>query len=357
MPRGDAVVDPYVRLLPYGPIGSKKSLLAYKAAEAGFNVLVLDGDASSHIKHLVSPAARKRLHFISCKDSLQTPWFARTVIKLSSGQPLIWDDTMNWIKAIETPIDPTHQYYALELKKMNKNWVLVLDSITALVTSLNTQFYLETNLDIENPSVKPGFDGYNWSLRWMHLLTTRMKSWPCHVIMTAHEQVVDLTRKVQGKKPGETMAIPTGQQHVQMIGTSKDQARTMGTNFSDVLHHYFVGDKICVSTKPSADHEGKARLVFDDAEWEKMQFKRFADVLGIVPDDNLGDGVKYYEPGELNKQYAIISNAAIAASAPAAFSFNADKLDSKIEIPPLGAAAADGNAPAAMKLDLSGKGK
>ena len=70
MPELDTSLDEQIRLrlLLYGPAKTKKTWLAGTAAEAGFNVLLLDNEQGAGILRNLSPEARKRIYRIDIQD-------------------------------------------------------------------------------------------------------------------------------------------------------------------------------------------------------------------------------------------------------------------------------------------------
>ena len=86
-----------LRELPFGPSQTKKTLWSGKAAEAGFNVCLLDGDGHYQILNTLTDEAKKRVHIIRGVDKLMKPQFGILVCHVFRGLPVLWDDVNNEI--------------------------------------------------------------------------------------------------------------------------------------------------------------------------------------------------------------------------------------------------------------------
>ena len=56
--------DNLARLLIYGPAKTRKTWFATKAAELGFNVILIDTDYGFHVTQNLTPEARRRIYHL-----------------------------------------------------------------------------------------------------------------------------------------------------------------------------------------------------------------------------------------------------------------------------------------------------
>ena len=74
--------DLLLRILMYGNAHTKKTWWAGKAAEAGYNVLLIDGDNNWHILRQIKAEAQKRIQILSMSDNRGRPIFASALTRL-----------------------------------------------------------------------------------------------------------------------------------------------------------------------------------------------------------------------------------------------------------------------------------
>ena len=213
--------DMLLRLLCYGPAKSKKTWWIGKAAEAGYNVLLLDGDNGWHILKQIKPEAQKRIQVVNVMDELNQVIFAPMLTRLMKTGKIIWDE-----KAKKTQFQTNENCISIDLTKLTANDVLVVDSWTALVTSLMWQFAKENTIDLSEAD-KNDWDFYGWAGRLSLWVASRLTALPCHIVVIAHATMYE-KRSKDGKK--------IISQKRQIIGTSGPNAMQMPSKFSDILY-------------------------------------------------------------------------------------------------------------------------
>ena len=135
--------DMLLRIFLYGDIKTKKTWWAGKAAEAGYNVLLLDGDDGWHILNNIAPAARKRIQVVNMTDNRGHPIFAAALSRLLKDGKMVWDE-----KAKKSAkLSPNGDCMAVNLDLLDANCVLIVDSWTAICRSLMLQYARENMIE------------------------------------------------------------------------------------------------------------------------------------------------------------------------------------------------------------------
>lgn len=220
-----------VRALIYGKDKTKKTWWACRAAEAGFNVILLDGDDGASIVKQLPIEARKR---ILITDIVNTRTRAACSLFMASfcraGNIFLWDE-QDKISILPThPRIPEHSYIMFNPQLLTPNDVVVIDSWTALAASTLIQFAAETGMDLAAiEKEKDQFAHLNFQARFLDYVLNAIHSLPCHVIVIGHEQEWEKF-KGQGK---DRKIVGT---YIQPISSTGPQGQKLGKHFSDVLH-------------------------------------------------------------------------------------------------------------------------
>jgi hypothetical protein len=145
------------RILIYGAAKTKKTWWTGTAAEAGFNVLMLDGEGGIGILKNLSEAARKRVTVLDIQDSATQAKMAIFMSRFCKMKKFWWNEEK------KLPIGrPTEGYSVIDLSVLTPNDVVVLDSYTALVWSLAYRYATENSIDLSD-AAKQEWEGYGWS--------------------------------------------------------------------------------------------------------------------------------------------------------------------------------------------------
>ena len=273
---------PLLRQLYYGSPKTKKTWLAGTAAEAGFNTILLDSDHGYHILlKTLSPAAQKRLMVIETRDSVKKPVAASFIIRfLKCGYVIFNEKHREIVTNNKLLLEDDFRKNCIQLnieKHLDHNTVLIIDSYTALVRSLQLSFANDTKLDQTaafDPK-KPGIrDGFGWTGALATWMIEKLSQLPCHVIVIAHKSVYEKYSKDQ--KTIEWTRI-------QIKSTSGPHAMTIGDKFSDILYFENVSSSLTkISTRAEKDMEGGSRLIPPNSyNWDKLQFKDICGYAGI----------------------------------------------------------------------------
>lgn len=255
-----------LRVLAYGPSLTRKTWWAAKAAEAGFNVLLLDGDGNPQVLNNLPPEAQRRIRHIRCRDGVQEVKFSLLLTALLGGHHTVWDDTAN--RMAFSAKDKTHDHFVLNVRKLTSNDVLVLDSWTAAQDSAMLYYAQQNDINLADAQ-KAERESYNWQGNLNRFWLMALKALPCHVIVVGHSTIYEKRKKVLGKEEVEWV-------RTQPVSSSGPNAMAMSKSFSEVL--FFSIDnlgKVQVDGTSKNDRDGGSRVLAVKRPWEDLQFVDF----------------------------------------------------------------------------------
>ena len=262
--------DMLLRVLAYGNAKTKKTWWAGKAAEAGYNVLLIDGDDGWHILKQIKPEAQKRIQVVNMTDELKRPVFAQSLARLLKDSKLIWDEE----KKRSQKLSPNENCIQIDLAQMDANCVFVMDSWTAFARSLLLQYAQENLIDLsiaEEGDDKWGY--YRWAGALATWALTQITALQCHVICIAHTDVYE-KRSKDGKK------VEWAKRQVK--STSGPHAMQLPSQFSDILYFYQHKSATKISTEGAEDADGGSRLIAPGVfNWDDLQFIDLVKAAGL----------------------------------------------------------------------------
>lgn len=313
MPRGDQLTAAQVtaKLMILGDPKAGKTEYALKAAEAGFNVLYLDGDVAAQTLTAVSPAARSRIFYMDVGDRLDSgidPRMIQIVADFFTSSKFLWNDTKQAVYSrMKDDHDPEtgaclDEIWEIRPARFDNRWVLVLDSWTTLSYSAMLAKGLDMGVDlgdIEKADMNLYAGAGN---RLTNMLATIQKA-KCHFIVIGHPAQFEKTKSPDNQRAGEIKAKDRIVEWTKMVpkSSSNPHGLTMGKYFSDI--GWIDVDKF-----------GKRKLDFDTTNQRvsggHMTGKgdprgeySFANVVkhigGAIPEpsDDLGEGLTIHLPG------------------------------------------------------------
>lgn len=267
-----------LRELVWGESQTRKTWWAGKAAEAGFNVVMLDGDGNWQILKNIAPAAQPRLNIINVQNTLKKAVMAEFLTYfLVEGQVTYSESTKQFFK-FKTATMPADTI-KLDWSRLDKNCVLIIDSWTALARSVMFRFSLENNIDLTDAK-KVEWDGYRWSGAICNHIMDGLKMLPCHIIVVGHEVLYEKSKQV--KRGGKTERVVEYVRR-QIISTSGPHGMELAKNFSDNLHFVASGPlQTSIIVQKEENCEGGSRIIAPGIfQWDNLQFKDICLAAGI----------------------------------------------------------------------------
>lgn len=269
-----------LRELFYGAPKTRKTWLAGTAAEAGFNVILLDCDHGYHIlAKQLSSEARKRLQLFECRDSVTKANACEFLTRFLSNQRVFFNNKTRLVVPAQ-PKEENPDISELNISRhLDKNTVLILDSYTALIASLWFRYAIENKINLMDPvkedDVRPG---YAWAGALASTLLEKLTKLPCHVIVTGHETMYEKYKKIPGSKKQELEWTRR-----QIKSTSNPHSMTIGDKFSDILYFYTVSSiSTKIDTRPAKLAEGGSRIIPPNAyNWEDLVWEKICGLAGI----------------------------------------------------------------------------
>ena len=276
-----------LRELFYGAPKTRKTWLAGTAAEAGFNVILLDTDHGYHIlmKHL-SPEAKKRLNLFECRDSLQQPVASQFIARFLKQGTVWFNEKTKRVIQFQKDLDSDCVELSQE-KHLNSNTVLILDSYTALVNSLKFAFIKERQIDLTDMSEENANDmqikrqGYGFTGQLASFILERITKLPCHVIVIGHASQYEKYSKDQKTLEWSRRVVKS---------TSNPHSLTIGDKFSDILYFLNASASVTkVETRADKDAEGGSRVIPPNSYmWADLQWNKICELANIpLPPENL----------------------------------------------------------------------
>lgn len=269
-----------LRVLVWGESQTRKTWWAGKAAEAGFNVIMLDGDGNWQILKNIKPEAQPRLNIIDVQDTLKKAIFAEFLTNFLVEGKVVYSEDAKALYKFPNPATSPADTILFDWQKLDRNCVLVVDSWTAFARSIMYRFSIENHIDLTDPE-KVEWDGYRWSAAIANHIMAGLKMLPCHIIVTGHEVLYEKSKQVKrGKKTEKIVEY----QRRQIISTSGPHAMEMAKNFSDNLHFVASGPMATtIIAQKEENAEGGSRTIPPGIyPWDKLQFKDLCGAAGIA---------------------------------------------------------------------------
>lgn len=226
-----------VRALIYGKDKTKKSWWALRAAEAGYNCILLDGDDGATIVKQLPMEARKKILIVDIVNSRTRAACSLFMASFCKNKNIfMWDEQEKCSYPVNFKRNPEHSYIMFDPSKLTANDVVIIDSWTALAASTLIQFATETGMDLaEVEKEKDQFAHLNFQARFLDYVLNAIHSLPCHVIVIGHEQEWE-----KFKGAGKDRKIVGT--YIQPISSTGPQGQKLGKHFSDVLHFSRISD-------------------------------------------------------------------------------------------------------------------
>lgn len=188
----DTQIDETDHVILYGEPGSGKTTLAGLLAEF-YYVLWFDGDKGlTALKHNLHPELLKRIIPIRILDNTSTPNFCMTMLKVITGKP---HNICLEHGIVECPLCKTggKPFATVELNKLPKNWVAVMDSHTQFYSStLAFAYYKNTGKNIgtdTDDTYKGDFDFWAIARNMVEKYGNYLKDLKCKYVSISHESL------------------------------------------------------------------------------------------------------------------------------------------------------------------------
>ena len=306
------------RLLFYGAPKTGKTWLASKAAEVGFNVIILDGDDGHQIISNMDMKHRAKIGVISLTDTPQESNFHNFIIQMSRGKLFAWSETEKRIVFAKDKgqFKPNSTHVVFNPSGLTLNDVLVIDSWSAFVRSMELYYKLSNNIKILE-ALKKEWDDYHWAKRLINEVMHFIHALPCHVVIIGHEHQHDI---YQGK--GKSREVVGSR--IQPLSYSGPQGKQLAKEFSDILYFYFNRQSQAeITTSPAVGRDGGSRVLppqnylWKDFTWEIL----FNSSNGIYqlpknPSENFdSNGIEFLEAGQLPSYFQNIETQTLTQKA------------------------------------------
>ena len=258
-----------LRLFIYGHGKSKKTWWACAAAEAGFNVLLIDTDRGAKIVQQLSPAALERIHIIPCSDRGKQAVAYEFLSTFIRNFDCFFNAVRGGVKQTSMPDSTRYLFRDLE-----PGTVVVLDSWSALCRSLATHYCNTHKIDPANAE-KTEWEGYRWVGTMATWIIESLKSLPCHLVVIGHQTTYE---KYRGSGRDRKL-ISTREQP---LSTSNPHGQTLDMHFDEVYSFSVRGSNYYISTAGDTNKAGGSRTMAPkDYAWDALPFSTLCKAQGI----------------------------------------------------------------------------
>lgn len=315
MPRGSNLAPGHTlaKLLILGDPKAGKTDWAMRAAEAGFNVLYMDGDVAGQTVAGLSAAAKERIFYMDIADRLDggiDPRMIEAVSEFFTSSRYLWNDAKQapYSRAKDSHDADTgaalDEIWEFRPSRFDHNWVIVLDSWTTLsysgmLAKAQDQGISLADIEKADQNLYAGVGN-----RLTNMLSTIQKA-PCHFIVIGHPSQFEKSKSPDGKSQRETKAADRIVEWTKMVpkSSSNPHGLTMGKFFSDI--GWIDVDKFGkrkLNFKITSERVSGGHLDATDDPRGAHSFVNVVKALGgQAPDTNqetpMGEGLIIHPPG------------------------------------------------------------
>lgn len=303
MPMGDSDTDwgRPTRNFLYGPDKTKKTWWAAKAAQDGYNVVLIDGDDGASIIKQLPIEARRKILVVDVVNTASLSVFARFMATFMRGEPFFWDEQKKVSYNPRTTLVADHSHIYFEPQKFTMNDVVIIDSWTALAASLMLEWAIENKVELTNVE-KEGdqFSLMGYQSRYLDYTLTKIKTFNCHMIVIGHETVYE---KWQGQGKDRKMV----EQRTQPFSSTGPHAKKIGSHFSNVMRFRKLSDiSFIIDAGGDATTMGGCRqLAPQTYKWDTITPQTIFEKVGSKPTGEPNRGAIWVPAGANLSQSAM----------------------------------------------------
>lgn len=202
------------KVLVYGASGSGKTRAVGQLANK-YNLIWLDGENGWETLKQLPKEAQARIELIRIPDTKDLPMFAETVAKILTGAPCKVDDATGKVNHPLREKDK-RPYTEVHMAEVDRDTILVIDSITQLVSSVTFQI-----IKGKPDDYKLDWDDWGNLGVVMNKLLTYIQAARYHVVAITHENIVTNVDKSEAIVP---------------VGGTRNFSRNTGKYFGDVVY-------------------------------------------------------------------------------------------------------------------------
>jgi len=224
------------------------------AAEAGFNVVLLDGDDGSQVVRQLPPKVQEKVLVVDVRDLIDRAVFKEFLaVFVRAKANFYWNEQER--KADYRTFNPESSYIKFNPSLLTQNDVLILDSWKAFTKSTLLAYVLANDLDLSDAE-KEEWPGYSYQSLFQDFVLKSMHCLKCHVIVIGHETVYEKWDRRNKKEP-KLLSRKT-----QIVSSSGPHAKTVMTEFTDILYVERLGPStFTINTGGDTDRIGGSRLI------------------------------------------------------------------------------------------------
>lgn len=298
-----------IKALIIGVEKSGKTDWAARAAEAGFNVLFLDGDVAAATIHQLPEAARQRIFYLDFSDDFAGGREDTRMIDLMydffTSTKFVWNDSKEDKFNVRSYDSEADEVWVIHPAKLDHTWVVVVDSWTTLSYSGMVSKAKDLGVpiaDVEKVS-REIYAGVGNRLTNMASIIQKM---PCHVIVIGHMDEYQKKKMPDRSTQREVKELDMEIEWTRMIpkSSSKPHGLTLGKFFTDVgWMDVTRGGRRELSFKIDINRSSGGHL---DSKGNPRESHSFANLVrsigGAIPDSNRPEEIlpvlEIYGPGE-----------------------------------------------------------
>jgi hypothetical protein len=322
--------DQPTRSLIYGPAKTKKTTWALEAAELGYNIIYFNLDRGDTVAlSRIKSEAHPRILEVWADNNQDKVLAAELLLRFIRGGRFYWNDTDGMLAS--TPAKPDKAHYVLDVSKVNKNTIVLIDTWTALRDALLIRSAQDAKQDVFKLE-KWTWDHFGPAGAIANMILAKLRDLPCHVIVIAHTETYDKYSKVDKDAKGNALIEFSRDQPT---STSRAHGMTLAGYFDNVLRFYLQGEAYKIDSTATSEADGGCRAIPPKIwNYPELSFGKMIELsFGAKPNPALEcEACRWYPAGD--------TSFSAAKPLPILQAGNGGRLELKATEPPVGSLAA-----------------
>ena len=279
-----------LRTVIWGEAKTRKTFWACMAAEAGFNVILIDGDDGSQIVRQLPSHVQPKVLVVDVRDLIDRAVFKEFCATFVRAKSFLWNEQTRLAEFRDFKAE--NSYIRFTPSKFTPNDVVIFDSWKAFTQSTLLSFAMSNELDLSDAE-KEEWDGYGFQGRFQDFVLKSLHCLRCHVIVIGHSCVYEKWDRRDKKNP-KLLSRKT-----QLVSSSGPHAGTMWSNFTDILYVERIGPtNFMIDTAGEMDRVGGSRLLEPRKyQWDKLPVTDLLSKIGAKATGEKSTGAEWISSG------------------------------------------------------------